>query len=471
MTEEQRSTAVVIGGGMAGLVAARELAHAGVSVTLLEATGQVGGAVAAHEVGGLVLDAGAESYAKRSKAFEELASQLGLTEQLVEPNPVGAWLAYANSKGQARTSSLPKGVLGIPLDLDAPELREILGRSGTLRAKLDVNLPKGVGVKSRSLADMVRARMGQRVVDRLLAPVVGGVYSVSPEELDPDLAVPGLRDALREHGSLSAAVTAIKAKNSGKKSKKPGSAIGGLRGGVYQIAQALRTELDELGVELNVNTPALGLKRTGTAWHVTTPEGLLEVDKVVLATEASAAVGLLEGVLVEAADFAQPDASSVQGREIALLTIVVDLPELDAMPRGTGVLVAPQLAEIKAKALTHATAKWPWLADEEGPGTHVLRLSYPEEALAEGEPGLTQALQDASALLGVTVQADDVLDWDLVRWRSAVSNASLGQQTKIDALRAAAAKIDGLVVTGAWLAGNGLVSVIADAQAQARNLV
>lgn len=471
MTEEQRPTAAVIGGGMAGLVAARELAHAGVAVTLLEASDQVGGAVAAHEVGGLVLDAGAESYAKRSKAFEELAAQLGLAEQLAEPNPVGAWLALADSRGQQRISPLPKGVLGIPLDLDAPELREILGRSGLLRAKLDVNLPKGVGVKSRSLADMVRARMGQRVVDRLLAPVVGGVYSVSPEDLDPDLAIPGLRAALREHGSLSAAVTAIKAKNSGKKSKKPGSAVGGLRGGIYQIAQALRTELDELGVELVLNSPVQGIKRTGTAWHITTAQGLVEADKVVLATEASAAVGLLDGVLTEAADFAGPDGAGVRGREIALLTIVVDLPELDAAPRGTGVLVAPKLTQVKAKAMTHATAKWPWLADEEGPGTHVLRLSYAEEALADGDPELKQALADASALLGIEVQHDDVLDWDVVRWRSAISNASLGQQARIDALREAAAKIDGLAVTGAWLAGNGLVSVIADAQQQARGIL
>ncbi|NYE95035.1 oxygen-dependent protoporphyrinogen oxidase [Psychromicrobium silvestre] len=471
MTEEQGSTAVVIGAGMAGLVAARELAHAGVSVTVLEATTQVGGSVAAHEVGGLVLDAGADSYAKRSKAFEELARQLGLAEQLVEPNEVGAWLEYADSRGHAKHAPLPKGVLGIPLDLDAPELREILGRSGLLRAKLDVNLPKGVGVKSRSLADMVRARMGQRVVDRLLAPVVGGVYSVTPEELDPDLAIPGLRAALQEHGSLSAAVTAIKAKNSGKKSKKPGSAVGGLRGGVYQIAQALRTELDELGVVLKLETPVESLKRTGTAWHVSAAGELFEVDKVVLATEASAAVELLRELFVEAGEFATEDASSVQGRQIALLTIVVDLPELDAVPRGTGVLVAPQVPGIKAKALTHATAKWPWLADEEGPGTHVLRLSYPEQVLAEGDPELQDALRDASALLGMEIREDDVLDWDLVRWRSAVSNASLGQQERIDALREAAAKIDGLAVTGAWLAGNGLVSVISDAQTQAQSIL
>ncbi len=459
-----RPAAAVVGGGMAGLVAARELAHAGCSVTLLEASAEIGGPVAAHEVGGLVLDAGAESYAKRSNALEDLAAQLGLAEQLVDPNPVGAWLEYADGRGEAKAAQLPgHGVLGIPGDLDDPELREILGRTGLLRAKLDGNLPRGVGAKSRSLADLVRSRMGQTVLDRLVSPVVGGVYSTSAADLDPEAAVPGLLAAMREHGSLSAAVAAIRG-SSGR--AKAGSAVGGLRGGMFQIAQALRTELEELGVEIKRESPVGSIRRTGTAWHLSIPGAELEVDRVVVATEAASAVELLRGIVPEAESFEAALGDKLRGTALTLLTIVVDLPELDAAPRGTGVLVSEQVKEVTAKALTHATVKWPWLADEEGPGTHVLRLSYREGTEAD----LPQALSDASALLGQQVREEDVLDWDRVVWTTSVPAAGIGQKARIEAFRDAVQGIDGLAVVGAWLAGNGLVSVISDARAQAQRL-
>ncbi|WP_285726071.1 protoporphyrinogen oxidase [Psychromicrobium xiongbiense] len=474
---EPGTTAIVVGGGMAGLVAARELAHAGVSVTVIEASAHIGGAVAPHEVGGLVLDAGAESYATRTPVFARLAEALGLGEQLVEPSAAGAWLHFLDGRGQPKSTPLPKGaLLGIPGSLDEPVLREILGRTGLLRAKLDVNLPRGVGAKARSLADLVRARMGQAVLDRLVAPVVGGVYSVSPEDLDPEEAIPGLRAAIAEHGSLSAAIAALRGK-----ATKPGSAVGGLRGGVFQIARALRTELEELGVTLLLDTSVQTLKRTGTAWHVGTPAAQLEAQRVVVATEAHGAVELLAPLLDEASAFGE-----AFGAEISLVTLVVDLPELDAAPRGTGVLVAPQVSAahptaegqvVRAKALTHATAKWPWLADEEGPGTHVLRLSYAlplvggAETADGGQPSLELALADASALLGLTIRAEDVVDSDVLTWRSALSAAGLGQKAKIAALRAAVEQIDGLAVTGAWLAGNGMAAVIADAQAQAQRIL
>ncbi|ABY22958.1 protoporphyrinogen oxidase [Renibacterium salmoninarum ATCC 33209] len=464
-----RKTVAVIGGGMAGLVAARELANADFAVTLLEAGVEVGGPVSAHEVGGLVLDAGAESYAKRGNDFAELATQLGLADQLVDPNPVGAWLEYAEGKGQPKATPLPKvAILGIPGDLDDPILREVLGRTGLLRAKLDGNLPRGVGAKARTVADLVRARMGQTVLDRLVTPVIGGVYSSSAEELDPDVALPGLRAALREHGSLAAAVAALKTP-AGR--VKPGSAVGGLRGGVFQIARALRTELEELGVQIKCETKVGSIRPTGTAWHLSIPDAELEVDKVVLATEAAAALDLIREIVPEAEEFGQPEA-----KVLALVTVVVDLPELDAAPRGTGVLVSPLVPGVRAKALTHATVKWPWLADEEGPGTHVLRLSYPvassgAEDSAAAPVDLAQALTDASTLLGLEIQEEDVLDWDLIEWTSSVSAAGLGRASKIEAFRAAVENIDGLCVTGAWLAGNGLVSVIADARVQALRLV
>lgn len=454
--------AVVVGAGMAGLVAARQLAHAGLAVTVVEASGQVGGPVAAHEVGGLVLDAGAESYAKRTSAFADLAEALGLGEQLVDPNPAGAWLYYSDSRGHAQATPLPeRTLLGIPGDLEDASLREILGRVGLLRAKLDTNLPKGVGAKAASLADLVRARMGHTVLERLVSPVVGGVYSVSPEDLDPEVVIPGIRAAIREQGSLSAAIAALRGPG-----ERPGSAVGGLRGGIFQIARALRTELEDLGTEILLDTRVEAIQpQEDGSWLVSTAVVQLQAERLVIATDAFEALGLLEPHLPQAEHLGD---LREQRRELTLLTLVVDQPELDAAPRGTGVLIAPNNGEVRAKALTHSTVKWPWLGDEEGPGTHVLRLSYADAAAAS----VTQALTDASTVLGLSIAEQDIVDAAKLSWLSAVSPATIGQRARIAEFRAALAEAfpGRISVTGAWLAGNGLAAVIADAHTQASRL-
>ena len=108
---------LVIGGGIAGLVAARECAQLGLSVAVLEAATSVGGAVAGHEVAGLRLDSGAESFAVRGNTVAAFLADLGLTDEIVAPNPAGAWLHLpAHRPGGAPLSvPLPQaGVLGIP---------------------------------------------------------------------------------------------------------------------------------------------------------------------------------------------------------------------------------------------------------------------------------------------------------------------------------------------------------------------
>ncbi|MGO4433015.1 protoporphyrinogen oxidase, partial [Paenarthrobacter sp. RAF9] len=153
---------------------------------------------------------------------------------------------------------------------------------------------------------------------------------------------------------------------------------------------------------------------------------------------------------------------------------VGDVPELDRRPRGTGILVAPQTPGITAKALTHATAKWDWLAGEAGPGTHVLRLSYGRREDAGGSPDvvlddeslLSAALADASQLLTVPVSRADVVDWDVVRWAGALPFAAVGHKQRVAHVREVCAAAEGLTVVGGWLAGNGLAAVVSDTRKQ-----
>ncbi|MDF2048813.1 protoporphyrinogen oxidase [Arthrobacter sp. Cr_A7] len=475
-------TALVLGGGISGLLSARELAAAGYRVTLLEAGSGWGGCVGSHVVAGLTLDSGAESFATRSNAVSGLAAELGLADNIVAPRPGGAWVQLPEGPRE-----LPKtGILGIPANPWDPEVRRTLGLPGSLRASLDRFLPASVGSGRDvvSVAALVKARMGARVLERLVAPVVGGVHSADPALLDVDMVAPGLRARLRQHGSLAAAVAAQRrgghkaagvpgASTSGQPAKA-GSAVAGLAGGMHTLVDALVKDLRGRGVTLLADTPAVSVARSPEGWRVQSVGGTFDAGVLVVAVDGPTAVDLLEGPVPAIAG-----KKPASGPDIKLVTLVLDNPGLDSRPRGTGVLVAPQTPGIEAKALTHATGKWQWLADAAGPGRHVLRLSY-GRADGAGEPSagpetddslLAASLRDAAALLGVGITRESLVDWDVVRWRGSLPFAAVGHRARVTAIREACTAAGGLALVGGWVAGNGLAAVVSDTRTQVRNLV
>jgi oxygen-dependent protoporphyrinogen oxidase len=130
------------------------------------------------------------------------------------------------------------------------------------------------------------------------------------------------------------------------------------------------------------------------------------------------------------------------------------------------VLVAPTATDVTAKAITHATAKWDWLAASLPPGRHVLRLSYgrpgerpPLEGRTDAEAAAI-ALLDASTLLGLALDPASLVDSARVRWANVRPAAALGRRAHLEAFREALLPIEGVAVTGTWIAGTGLASVL-----------
>lgn len=450
-------TVVVAGGGVAGLVAARELALAGRDVVVLEAGARVGGAVASAQVGGLDLDVGAESFATRTTAVADLLAELGLADDVVTPAAGGAWLHSGT-----RTVPLPRtAVLGIPGDPWARDVRRVVGTLGAARAALDRVLPAriGTGDPDATLADVVTARMGRRTLDRLVTPVVQGVHSAHPDALSADV-VPGLAAAVRRRGSLAGAVAAMRA------AAPAGSAVAGVRGGMHRLVRALADDLTGRGVEVRTGARVTSLGRTGARWTVRSDDGDLAADGVVVALPGPDAARLLDPVLGEL-----PLHPPAQQR-VDVVSLVLDAPALDGAPRGTGVLVTPG-GPVLAKALTHASAKWAWLAEAAGPGRHVVRLSYGSaDGAAPRLPGdvTTVALRDAAALLGVPLDRRQVVDVHGTAWTSGLPRTSPGHRDAVVRMRAALAAAGPLAVCGAWVAGTGLAAVVPDARAAARSL-
>ena len=403
----------VVGGGIGGLVVARRLAMGGASVRVLEASDRLGGTVSSHTLAGIELDAGPESYATRGGTVAALATELGLAGDLVAPTGDSAWLQQTPQRAVRLPATSRLGIPGVPM---AADVIEAIGIRGAWRAQLDTLIPAFEGGPDLTLGALVRRRMGSAVLDGLVAPVVHGVYSRHPDELLVDRVAPGLRQAVARLGGLAIAVRDDEA-------SVPGKAVGGLRGGIHRLAAELAKDLDIFGVDVRLGTRVGSLDELGD-----------DAGQVIVA-----APGLLGG---------EPAA----GQPVTLVTLVTDAPGLTDDPRGSGILVAAEAQRgdrgIRAKALTHLTAKWPWLRESAG-GHEVIRLSYAQR------PELEQARRDAEALLGVELPARGILDSDFVDWTRTAQVAAP----------------DGMLVVGEQVAGAGLASIVAQAEQVARGLL
>jgi oxygen-dependent protoporphyrinogen oxidase len=268
--------------------------------------------------------------------------------------------------------------------------------------------------------------MGPVVLDRLVRPIVRGVHSADPDDLPLDQVAPGLRGAMLRTGSLARGVLEQRAG-----AERAGSAVAGIRGGVNRIVEELAADLQRFGVEVR-----LGSRVTA-----------VEPGRVTVGEES------IEGTVLVAAPGLLGDAAD-RGRRVVLATLVVDEPRLDAAPRGTGVLVAEGAPGIRARALTHATAKWQWLA-ERAEGRHVLRLSYDGDAdSVDGVDGdlAELARRDASALLGVEIAAASVVDFARAEWYRPKRMTHTP---------------DGILAIGETIAGTGLAAIVGQAEAAA----
>jgi oxygen-dependent protoporphyrinogen oxidase len=414
-TEPSDRRVLIVGGGIAGLVAARRLVLGGRDVTVFEASDRLGGQVDRHTVGGIQLDAAAESFATRGGAVAGLASRLKLGDDIVTPEPLPAWLFRADGSAIALPATSVLGIPAVPL---ASDVIAAIGWRAALRAELDTLLPDVVGSQASSLGELVRRRMGRGVLDGLVAPVVRGVHSTTPDALAVERAHPGLRSALRQEGTLARAVLSLRERS------PAGSQVAGIKGGVARLVDALVADLARFGVEVRT-----GARVTGVTPASVQGDGWQASGDVLVAAP---------GVL----DDRRP------GRRVTLVTLVVEAAELDAAPRGTGVLVA-EGAPVEARALTHATAKWHWLA-ESADGRHVLRLSYDEPP---GDP-LAQATRDATLLLGQPIGRVDA--HVTVTWERAAPPTHA---------------VDGMHVVGESGGGTGLAAIVAQAESEADGML
>jgi oxygen-dependent protoporphyrinogen oxidase len=452
-----RPRVAVVGGGISGLATAHHLrrtASDSLDITLYESNQRLGGKVHTRRLLDIPVDAGADTIGTRPPELRGLIDELGLADAVVAP---GTSDNYLWSRGRLR--SIPAGA---PLGLSARPWRllrsGLLSPAGLLRAGLDLMLPSTRFTADPSIGDVVRARFGDEVCERLLEPLLSAAYAGRIDELSARSTVPEIEALARSHRSLYLALL----RQMRGRPATADAALTTLDGGLGRLIDALAGALT--GCDVRTGATVSAVEHAGRGYRLRLERGPAhEVDAVVLAVPAYVA-----------ADLVQPIGPAMSGvlrevhyRDIATVTLAYPHHALTRQLDAAGFLVPPTDDRLLFSC-TWLTAKWPPM------GRHPVTLirgliggnrdagtSMSDEALARR---VHEELVDAMGLAAPPVRA-------LVsRWPRAIPQYAVGHQDRLDQIDSALSTLPRLYLTGAGYRGASLARCVAQAYRAARSV-
>jgi oxygen-dependent protoporphyrinogen oxidase len=442
---------VVVGAGITGLAAAFEWRRRSPDdeIVVLEAGDRIGGKLHRVELAGHWYDTGPEAVLARVPEAVGLVEALGLGDRLVAPATTQASVVLPDGR-----YPLPAGtVLGVPASADG--LEGFLSPSGVARVRAEASLPPLHLDGDAAVGAVLRERLGDEVVDRLVEPLLGGVYAGRADELSLAATMPALAAHLPATGSVLAAAAAARDAGARSRGDEDGPVFATVTDGIGSLPAAL---VAASGAVVRLRTPAHGLRRTANGFElsigpVADPE-LLTADVVLVTAPAPKAARLLSGVAPAAVE-------PLRGIPYASMAVVaMAFPAQDVAP-GSGLLIPPITGRL-VKGVTVSSAKWPHLAG----GALLVRSSVgrfrDESELQRADDDLTSAVvADVGDLLGLA--RPEPLQTRLVRWGGGLPQYLVGHPARVAAVRAAVAEVPGLAVAGAAYEGVGVPACIRDA--------
>jgi oxygen-dependent protoporphyrinogen oxidase len=450
-TPARPPTVAVVGGGIAGLAAAAQVRaeRPDADVVVLESSPDIGGKLRLGEVGGVVVDVGAEAMLNRRPEAVDLAHAAGLGDDLVYPATTSANLW---SRGELLV--MPRTMMGIPVDLKTLAESRVISKAGLARAAMDSVLPaSSLDGHDASIGGLVEERFGKEVVDRLVEPLLGGVYAGHAREISARAAVPQVVALLDRDRSLARAATRAM---SGPTSDAP--VFAGISGGVGRLPAAV---VATSGVRVETDATVRDLaRRPEGGWTLvvgsTREPRLVQAEAVVLAVPAPPAARLLSDVAPAAA----LELARIEYASVAVITLAFrarDFPEVE----GSGFLVPP-VERRAVKAATFSFAKWDWVRDA-GADLLLMRCSLgrhrEEHQLQKTDEELVDvALHDLADMIGLSVRP---VDAHVQRWGGGLPQYAVGHLDRVATIRSEVGRLPGLAVCGAAYDGVGIPACIA----------
>ncbi|MEU3743090.1 protoporphyrinogen oxidase [Streptomyces sp. NPDC032198] len=463
---------IVIGAGISGLTAAWALRDTA-RVTVLDSAPRVGGKIRTGRVAGVPVDLGAESMVTMGPDAVRLAEAVGLGDALCEPAaaPITIWTHDA-------LRPMPPGhLMGIPSRPELMARSGLLSDEGLNRLHLGEDLEPLPPTTDVTVGGYLEPLIGREAVDRLVAPVLGGIYGGDAYRLSLASALPFLTGITESGEPL---MTALRRRESARAGAPRTSPVRGVRGGMGRLAQAVAessgatvlTGTTARAVCQEAETRAQADAKANGAWrvHADTDDGplALDADAVILAVPSDVAARLLG----PHAPHAAKALAEVEHASSAVVTLAfpADGATREAFAGRNGFLVPPVDGRA-VKGATFLSAKWPWYA-QDAPGVFIVRaslgragadspLGVPDRTLADA------ALSDLTAALG---PLDEPVASRVTRWERGLPQYHVGHGARMDLVRDELASLPGLDVCGATYRGVGVASCISSGLAVARRM-
>lgn len=434
--KQKKKHLVIVGGGITGLSAAWEvqkLANGQIETTLIEAQAHLGGKMLtryiSHPEGDFIIDAGPESFVTRKPEAWQLAQELGLSGQIINPGSETRNM-YVLDGGAPKK---------IPLSPPAFLTSDLLSLRGKLRMALEPFIPARRDDGDESLAEFVTRRLGEEALEKMLGPVLAGIYNTDPKTQSIMTTSPVMREMEKEHGGLiKGALARMRArKNDASDTPRPPQFIT-FKNGAQVMVDALENQLQ---ARIMKNTQALIIRQEGSQHLIETSGGeTLTADSVILASPSNQAGKLLSQ--------AAPDASALLGQiaheNIGTATLIFNSQDI-SLPYTINGLMVPRREQRKIDAITWTTNKPMPRAPQ---GYEMIRVFF-----GGGDPALVNQPQEKiletilSELKNILNIEAAPVDTAVFCWPDEFPQAYVGHLDLVD-------EIDASLPPGLWAAGS-----------------
>jgi len=441
----------IIGGGISGLAAAQRLVERSPSseITLFEATDRLGGVIQSTERNGFLFEHSADSFIVNDELpfAGELCQKIGvelietstahrgaliLRDRIFHPVPEGLHLMSVRQLS---------GLLATPL----------LSWPGRLRAAYEPFISKRTSNQEESLEQFATRRFGREMFERIIQPLVSGIYTADPAKLSVAAALPQYVRQEREYGSLRKAALAgknkIAAKDRGARYSMFRSPKAGMRALLAKLQQTLESK-----VEIRLSTPVRSLRRDGDQWEIDLGDNKQAFSHVIAATSATSLSKLL-GEQSLANELAQ-----IEHVSTALVCLGFRRGQVSHPLNAFGCVI-PAIENRKVLAISFTNVKFPSRA----PNDCVLLRVFvggalqPELVKLDDDALTAMVLKELEELLGVSGSPTESL---IVRWPKTTPQYHLGHNERLQTIERSLEELPGLVIAGNAYRGVGIPQCI-----------
>jgi oxygen-dependent protoporphyrinogen oxidase len=454
---------VIIGGGISGLAAAHRVLELNKSaeVTILEASGRLGGTIHTEFRDGFLLERGPDSFISEKPQAIDLAKRLGLESQLI---PTNEEFRRSFIVRDGRLRAVPEGFqLMAPSRMWPFITSDIFSLPGKMRMAADLFLPRKStnGTADESLASFVRRRLGEEALARMAQPMVGGIYTADPETLSLRATLPRFLDMEQNHRSL---ILAMLRQGRAQKTGTSGARYSlflSFERGMQVLVDALVTRIN---ADLRVKTRAQRLS-FDDGWTISTDkEEQIKADAVCLAVPAYVAAALLTDTDARLAERLQ----AIKYASTATINFGYRRAAIKHPLNGFG-FVVPFIEKRSLIACTFSSVKFSGRAPE----GHVLLRAFaggalqPEIFALDETEMATRDEADLRDLLGIR---EDPRFIEMAKWERSMPQYEVGHLDRVREIERLAGELPGLVLAGNAYRGAGILDCVRSGEVAAESM-